>query len=449
MRSGKPITIIQGAQFGSEAKGAITAYVCQTEKVDVCIRTGAVNAGHTVIYGGESVKMQQLPVGWVNPHTQLVIGAGALVHPEVLQAECDMVSHLTGEDIRQRLLIDYRAGVHDSSHTDRSTASGRHHAIGATGKGSSEALIDKIRLRGKGYKTFGMLKDVNDTYQIADTARYLNAAWDQGGKLVIEATQGTLLDINTGPYPYTTHKSTLPGMWLAESGLSPTLPMDLLMVVRTFPIRVAGNSGFMAGETSWPALAREINRKRYEAGRGPIVSDQALFDFEAAIEACAAQSQMKYDKSKKGSNPVIDGFPVPATSNGLDQHQWQDRSKFQVALSELNAMALKRLSRATLDDLSRLFELTTVTKKLRRVAALSMPDLVYASKLCRPTRVALMFMNYEFPQSWYTDDDFTIPANLDAEQQQYVHGIERVCDAPVSHISYGPSSSHVLQRLHS
>src|SRR3990167_6977192 len=90
----QPITIVQGGQWGSEAKGAITGYLCQTEAIDICIRTGAVNAGHTVIYDGSPVKMQQLPVGWVNPNTQLVIGAGAMVHPEILAHECELVSRL-------------------------------------------------------------------------------------------------------------------------------------------------------------------------------------------------------------------------------------------------------------------------------------------------------------------------------------------------------------------
>lgn len=426
----KPITIVQGGQYGSESKGAITGYLCQQEKVDIAIRTGAVNAGHTVVHKGQTLKMQQLPVGWVDPNTQLVIGAGALVHLGVLKSEVERVSQLLGEDIRERLFIDYRAGVHDESHTDRSTASGRHHAIGATGKGSSEALIDKIRLRGSGYRTFGAIKAAGD-YLVGDTVQYLNAAVDDGRKLLIEGTQGTLLDIHTGPYPYVTHKQTLPASWMSECGLSPALPTDIVMVVRTYPIRVAGNSGFMPGEISWPILAREINLKRAEYGLPQVVSEAALQEFEAAVRSVASSYP----------SPVA----IPEGSDGLDQHVWADRPKYQVALSELHAQAIRLLDPVTIRELGRLFELTTVTQKLRRVARLSLVDLRRAGQLCRPHRIAVTFMNYEFPSEWYTDG--FIPAELSQRERGYLSAIEVAARAPVTLVSYGPGPEHVLRLL--
>ncbi len=151
----KPILIVQGGQWGSEAKGAIASYLCNTRNVNLSVRTGATNAGHTCFYKGKPYKMQQLPTGWTNPNTTLVIGAGALIDPEILHREVKMVSDATGRDVRTRLLIDYRCGLHTSAHAHRSKESNRHHAIGATGKGCSEALMDRIRLRGSGGQLFG------------------------------------------------------------------------------------------------------------------------------------------------------------------------------------------------------------------------------------------------------------------------------------------------------
>ena len=420
----QPITIVQGGQWGSEAKGAITGYLCQTEAIDICIRTGAVNAGHTVIYDGSPVKMQQLPVGWVNPNTQLVIGAGAMVHPEILAHECELVSRLTGHNVRDRLIIDMNAGVHREEHTERSTVSGRHHAIGATGKGCSEAIIDKIKGRGAGYKTFGYIPESN-LYNVGDTVAPINNMYNGGQKILIEGTQGTLLDINTGPYPFTTHKSTLPGAWMAECGLSPALPTDIVMVVRTYPIRVAGNSGPMPREISWPTLAREINAKRERAGLAPIVEHIAILAFEMAI------------------SEVLSAFEVPPNSDGLNQEEWWDRSKFRMALSELNAAALKYLDSSCVAELSKLFELTTVTKKLRRVARLDTNELRRAAMLCRPHRVALTFMNYEFPQYWFECDPHH---SLDDRETPYIRNIERITEAPIALVSYGPGPEHIHRR---
>lgn len=417
----QPITIIQGGQYGSESKGAITGYICETEAVDIAIRTGAVNAGHTVYYQDKKMVMQQLPCGWVNPNTRLVLGAGAMIHPEILAAECKMVSDITGSDVHDRLWIDHNAGVHNAAHTQRSTESGRHYSIGATGKGCSEAIIDKIRGRGAGYATFGMLGQ--PLYQVADTVSMLNREYDRGAKLLIEGTQGTLLDLNIGPYPYTTHKSVLPAAWMAECGLSPALPTDIVMVVRTYPIRVAGNSGPMPYETSWPDIAREINRKRGQAGVTPIVAEWAIDSFEKIVRACACN------------------FKMPKGSDGLDQHIWADREKYKEALSELHATTLKHLTEDCVAELSRLFEFTTVTKKLRRVARLDYPTLEFAGKLCRPHRIALTFMNYQFPLDWFQKPTSTIPES----QLGYMRGIGATCGAPIALVSYGPGPEHVLR----
>lgn len=422
----KPVIIVQGGQYGSEAKGAIAAYICETEAVDIAIRTGAVNAGHSAFYRGRKFVMQQLPVGWVNPNTQLVIGAGALIHPEILARECKLVTELTGHDITERLMIDTNAGVHNEEHTQRSKDSGRHHTMGATGKGCSEAIIDKIKGRGTGYATYGKMFGIPG----GDTAEYLNSQFDKGAKLLIEGTQGTLLDLHTGPYPYVTHKSCLPASWMAECGLSPALPTDIVMVVRTYPIRVAGNSGPMPQEISWPTLAREINTKRLYGtilNRGSIVRESAIEAFEDAVRI----AQM--------------GFAYPAGSDGLHQHEWTDadtRLEFKETLSELNAAALRLLPPDTITELSRLFELTTVTKKLRRVARLDMGELKRAAMLCRPHRIALTFMNYMFPQQWFVSAD---NIQMMDYEMKWVKGVESAAGAPVTMVTYGPGPEHVVR----
>lgn len=416
------IIVIQGAQYGSEAKGAIAALICEEEKVDIAVRTGATNAGHTVYYHGRAVKMQQLPTGWVNPATKLVLGAGALIDPVILDAECRVVGVLTGEDIRRRLVIDYRAGVHNKHHAERSKASGRHHAIGATGKGCSEALIDRIKMRGRGGQLFGQIPE-SQGYDLADTAMLLNGAYDTGAKILLEGTQGTLLDLYLGPYPYTTHKQTGPGQWMLECGLSPALATDIVQVVRTYPIRVAGNSGPMSMETSWPWLARHINDQLSTLGRPDLVNELAIAEFEAAVESVAS------------SMPTA----LPHGSNGLDQHLWStaQRESHKEALSELNKFALSLLDMDTLTEISRLFEFTTVTKKLRRVSHLDTVELRKSSLLTRPHRVAVTFMNYVFPQYW-----FEVPGLVPNNMHNYLDLIEVACDAKVDYIGFGPESKH-------
>jgi adenylosuccinate synthase len=417
-----PVQIVVGGGWGSEAKGAIAAYLALKDEVDIGVRTGATNAGHTAYYDGTPVVMQQLPVSFVNPNTSLVLGAGALIDVDILNREVELINRLTGRDVRERLTIDYRAYIHRTAHHDRATAANRHHLMGATGKGCSEALIDRVRLRGLDDWTVGHNPELFQGYQIADTEQLLNYAWDEGAKIQLEGTQGQLLDLYLGPYPYTTHKQTGPAQWMSEAGLSPALPTDVVMVIRTYPIRVAGNSGPMPLEISWPILAREINDKRTMAGLAPIVSEYAIAEFENAVRRASVS------------------FDIPTGSDGLDQHEWSDRMYHRAALSELNKAALLLLPDEVRAELLNLFEMTTVTKKLRRVARLGDESLLAAARQIRPHRVALTFMNYAFPERWFTSDPVT-----DETELTYIRFVSELCKSPVFAVSRGPANHHIVE----
>jgi adenylosuccinate synthase len=419
----QPIQIVQGAQYGSEAKGAIAAWLCEHEAVDFAVRTGATNAGHTVYYNGVAYKMQQLPVGWVNPDTRLVLGAGALIDIDILKREIDMVTTATGHNVIERLFIDYRATVHLKTAAELSATSGRHHRIGATGKGCSQAMIDKLNLRGLKELTVGRRPEFSGM-PLTDTVALLNGHYNAGAKIQLEGTQGTLLDLHLGEWPYVTHKQTGPAQWMMEAGLSPALPTDIVFVVRTYPIRVAGSSGRLPNEISWVDLASRLNYGRQLKDKSPLVSAAALEAFAAAVVEAGK------------------GFDLPAGSNGLDMHWWSMtiRDRHRVAASELHATAIKSLDDATVAELSKVFEFTTVTRKLRRIAKVSAGDLRYAAMISRPTRVAVTFMNYAFPEHWGETYGVT-----NEEERWAIENVQRNCLAPVDMISRGPESKHIIQ----
>lgn len=444
--SNNKIIVVQGAQYGSEAKGAVAAALCEQRLVDYAIRTGTVNAGHTVLYKGKPYKMQQLPTGWINPGTHLVIGPGAYIHPEILSREIRMIKEATGwNGINQFIHIDHRCGLHLPEHTDRSTASGRHYSMGATGKGCSEAVIDKIRNRGKGGTSAPALftdwlkrRDIGNPeteplwlaelagLDVCDTSYLLNEAWDEGATLLVEGTQGTLLDLHLGPYPYTTHKQTQVGNWLAEAGLSANLPLEVALVARTYPIRVAGNSGPLPRETSWVQVVEHINQMLDHAGLPPRVQKDSLRAFE---ECCETMAQ----------------FWGPAT---LDWHieTWTQAQREQDPqfVSELHKKALGVLPQAVVDDLCRVFEMTTVTNKLRRVANLDIEALQYSVMLNRPSYLVLTFMNYQEPTAWDKEWD-TMPADTRSEIEESTRALGDDLGVPVRYVSTGAATEHVLE----
>jgi len=446
----KRIIIVQGAQFGSEAKGVVTAFLAEKREVEFAIRTGTVNAGHTVYYKGKPYKMQQLPTAWVVPKCpDLVIGPGAYIHPFVLNQEIGWINDALGFDIRPALHIDANCGLHLPFHTDRSTESGRHHSMGATGKGCSEAVIDKIRGRGKSgegqqfrlFRDFLQNADLTELPNLkglvlTDTATLLNAAWDRGAQLLIEATQGTLLDLHLGPYPFTTHKQTQCGNWMAEAGLSPSLPTEVVLVARTYPIRVAGNSGPLENEISWVTLARQINDRLRLASLPPRVREESLKIFEDACRDAALVEYKPLSHVGRPADPLI--WQIERWSPPV-------REQFARYVSELHATAFRMLPDIVIQDLTRVFEFTTVTKKLRRVAEMDIPALRYSIMLNRPRYLVLTFMNYLEPASWDCTSWEEMPGDTALDIEDSVRALENDLGVRIRYVTTGPGVEHILE----
>lgn len=404
--SAKPILIVQGGQYGSEAKGAIAGWLALERNVDFAVRTGSINAGHTVYYKGKPYVNQQLPVGWVNPNTKLVLGPGAYVHFPTLMREISMIQGATGVDPSNRIYIDPKAGVHLDSYADESKEVNRHHLIGATGKGCAEAIVHKILDRGKldllvGRPALGI--------HYVDVPMMLTRAYEDGAKIMLEGTQGELLDFHLGPWPYVTARQTTPAAWVAEAGLSPALNYEIVLVMRTYPIRVAGNSGPLPGEITWPMLARWI-RGRIGEGHPLYVSEEALQAFETEV-------------ARIGDARGIDL---------LNHHKWTDeyRVRYKDILSEYSTVAIARMSPPHQAELRKLFEFTTVTRKLRRIARFYRSFAISTVYRIKPSWVILTFVNYVYPE---LHGATVLPGGF-----HYDFGV------PIGAVTTGPGPEHVI-----
>ncbi|KKK49680.1 hypothetical protein LCGC14_3132620, partial [marine sediment metagenome] len=76
--------------------------------------------------------------------------------------------------------------------------------------------------------------------------------------ILIETAQGFGLSLTrSGFYPYCTSRDITPGAALNDAGVFMAGPIRTILVLRTFPIRVAGNSGPLRFEVTWEQLAEE------------------------------------------------------------------------------------------------------------------------------------------------------------------------------------------------
>lgn len=264
--SQQKVTALVGAQFGSEGKGLVAAALA--DQYPIHVRTGAPNAGHTY-YDEHRVKVvaRSIPCGAINRSALLVIGAGAFIDLDLLLEEVAFLD-ARGWNVTERLFVDPKAALVDPirHHQLEGGVRGRaHELIGSTGEGVGPARMAKLA-RGtfSGDLAWSRLEHAGDErpagifrqagIKLVDTAQMLNQLYDDGSSILLEGTQGSGLSVTHGPWPYVTSCDTNAGQLAVDAGLAPGLVNDVILVARTFPIRVAGRSGPLPKETSWEAI---------------------------------------------------------------------------------------------------------------------------------------------------------------------------------------------------
>lgn len=264
------LTVLVGGQYGSEGKGAIAAHIANDYKVHV--RVGSPNAGHTIYWNGEKHVMQSIPCGWINERAVIIIGRGALLNMKLLMKE---IVHILQYDpnFLKRLIIDPEAGILDEKFHEQEggTHGEMHRRIGSTGEGVGPARVARINREPSEFRQF---KDVAEEYgleqcMISNTPEQIAILQDNGLDILIEGTQGSALSLLHSHWPYCTSIDTNAAGIISEVGIAPSRVTDVLMVCRTYPIRVAGNSGPMKNEITWD----ELNSRIHEMG-GAVVNPE-------------------------------------------------------------------------------------------------------------------------------------------------------------------------------
>lgn len=273
LQMGKIIVVVGGC-FGSEGKGAVAGFLSANEPNLYAVRVGGPNAGHTVVDAqGTAWKLRHIPVAAVtNPGAKLVIAAGSEVDPEVLAKEIFELE-LAGYEIEGRLYIDPTATTIEAAHQARESdmASNGH----STGKGIGAARADRVMRTARTWDHGG---------EVVSGA--LRAHLRVGGTVLIEGTQGYGLGLHTQFYPKSTSGDCRAIDFLAQAGLSPwdlcITRVEVWVVARTKPIRIAGDSGPLEGETTWDKLGLPeeyttvTNKVRRVGSWNPVLVRQAV-----------------------------------------------------------------------------------------------------------------------------------------------------------------------------
>nr|WP_305097997.1 adenylosuccinate synthetase [Croceibacterium sp. D39] len=245
------VDVLIGGQFGSEGKGNIVGHIAP--EYDLLVRVGGPNAGHQVYAEPKPEKYYHLPSGTQRaPNAKLLLGPGAVIYPKKLLAE--IVEHKINTE---RLTIDPRAMI--ITDADREEEEERFGSISSTAQGVGIASARKMTGRSdyKDKKAAFLARDCEDLQPFLGSARQLLAdAIVAGQRILLEGTQGTGLSLHHGDYPHVTTRDTTVSGCLADAGIAPSNVRKIIMVCRTYPIRVGGPSGPMAHEVDMAEIHR-------------------------------------------------------------------------------------------------------------------------------------------------------------------------------------------------
>ena len=257
-------TCIYGGQFGSEGKGSIAEAIIKKNRADLWANSepgkqpklivfgeNSPNSGHTNSVG----KTRNIPVSAFFADA-VIMGPDSVISPECLINDLIAVTNYrasVGNNTPFMIYIHWNAAV--SRPGDGQMETDMVKRVSSTGSGSGYARhvkcfyrnLDSVvgnssylkdEVEAAGFQNVAVL-NTNQYLSLIENA--VDCDW------LFECSQGSLLDVNFGYFPFVTSRSTLPRVAIERNGLG-DFDWEYIGVYRTFPIRTGGPSGPTGGE---------------------------------------------------------------------------------------------------------------------------------------------------------------------------------------------------------
>lgn len=241
---------------------------------------------------------------------------------------------------------------------------------------------------------------------IGDTVQIMNRMIDDGEAIMLEGTQGAMLSLHHSYYPKCTSRDTNAANWCSDAGISPLAVRNVFGVARTFPIRVAGASGPLSGtEIDWDEVAEHATEKPIKKWR------RQLSDIE--------------DILKNG------------TFSASDTHTELEYAGKRVSEWRSEAEDLRKKIKEV-----EIVEVTTATKRKRRVFLFGEDDFKKAIDINRPNCLTLTFVDY------LNIEDFGKASwdSLSQRTRDWITTLESKMGVFFKYLSTGPKPEHTIIR---
>lgn len=374
------VTVVLDSQAGSCGKGKFIGYLAQEDNVAVAINNFMSNAGHTYVGDhGEKVMTQHLPTSLVNLNTSLIIGPGAAITPSILFAEIIKYSKALGN---RKIIINPRAVVILEKHR---LEEARILRSGSTFKGCGAAQADKVMRQ----------------------AVLFGKWWDE---------------VCDGGYEHICN--TFDEWELIKNHI---VVMDTMMYINDAidngaDVLVEGSQGCDLDINYGLSYPNTTSRQCHvgqlvaDCGISPRLVDDIIMIMRPYPIRISNTTNLKDD----------DGNTIVTSSGDYDGSQ------------EITWDIVKERCGAPADI--EFGEMTTVTKKVRRVFEMNWNRLRYVAKLNRPTAIALNFAQYIDWGAYQCHSYEELPqAVLD-----FIKKVEDVTGVPVKLIGTGPNNDDII-----
>lgn len=268
------VDVILGLQWGDEGKGKIVDVL--TPNYEIVARfQGGPNAGHTLEFEGQKYILKSIPSGIFQEGKMNIIGNGVVIDPALFKQEVEKLEE-TGHILTERLCISKKAHLILPTHRLLDAAletSMGEEKIGTTGRGIGPTYTDKVSRHGlrvgdlfhnfeeKYQKAVDRHKKILNRYNIQydlealekewfegiekmkqykviDSEYYINKHISNGGSVLAEGAQGSLLDIDFGSYPFVTSSNTICAGACTGLGIAPQQIGDVYGIFKAYCTRV-------------------------------------------------------------------------------------------------------------------------------------------------------------------------------------------------------------------
>jgi adenylosuccinate synthase len=208
-----------------------------------------------------------------------------LVNPGVFLQEIERCG--LGPD---RIGVDRNAGVIEDIDLANEQKLALGERLGSTGSGTGSAVSRRV-LR---LPDFRLAEDHPKLKRfLTSVHEELRHAVRKDQSIVVEGTQGFGLSLyHAEKWPYRTSRDTTAHSFLGEVGLG-VRDHDVIMAIRTYPIRVAGESGPLPNEVTWEQVQQESEYPHPIAEFTTVTNHLrrvASFDWSVVDQAVVANS---------------------------------------------------------------------------------------------------------------------------------------------------------------